>query len=613
MSNLTLYINNSEIESKYIVSHPKEKIVLNESGRSLPGEFTLSLDNTDKSIFDDRYQGSFFYGTEWYGDLVEYYDNDTGEYIFTGKLIDIEADDANGLLNISASSPLADLRDKICIYSSTTDTTPAEHIYNILTDEDNGNIDPSLIIFADFQNAINIQDANSVYYNIDFDADKNKKILDVISELADITQSSLYTEKNKIKLHFWQPYSGGIGYELPKRFVMPNTYKQNYDDKDVVNTYSIVYDNAGTRAYATGSDSWSVATYGERVFSVPKDTVDSTDSTAFNIICKNSTGADYLGALAINRYKNRKKLFSVKYEGALNYIPLGGQLDLNYDEFVREPTLITVKEYDREKQQISIQGEFSNLPVNYISRDTEAPIPPELISVVPSGVGGVILKWTKSTETDWLGYKIYFTATPGMWYQDLCNRGMSPIDAKIDQISDDGYIYLELSQLNPGTQYYFKVTAYDTSFNESDFSNTKSCTIWLGDYFNSYCCGGNFATGITLDDDNGLSGTVPSDFETFPYILPFTLQPCAIYESGLNYNISGMTKISWRGYCDIGDITFQWRYSSDMSTWSSWSTPVDAAGNNEVLFNSNTYVQFRFIYYSNLWVDSDKIIVKELY
>jgi hypothetical protein len=184
---------------------------------------------------------------------------------------------------------------------------------------------------------------------------------------------------------------------------------------------------------------------------------------------------------------------------------------------------------------------------------------------------------------------------------------------KITQITDDGYIYIELHQFNPGTTYYFKISSYDTSFNESNLSNMKSCTVYSDEYMNVYRCTGNFATGIVLDEDNTEGGSPLDTWGTFPYTLPFVLTPCSLYQSGYLYNPDGLTLISWKGIGDNNDIQFQYRTANSSAAWSSWSTLINAIGNNQVNFNDNKYAQFRFIFRSSLWTDSDNFIIKELY
>jgi hypothetical protein len=69
------------------------------------------------------------------------------------------------------------------------------------------------------------------------------------------------------------------------------------------------------------------------------------------------------------------------------------------------------------------------------------------------------LAWDPNTEYDLAGYNIYYGIQPGNY----------------DSITDVGNVtQYTVSNLEAGTQYYFAVTAYDTSGNESDFSEEVS-------------------------------------------------------------------------------------------------------------------------------------------
>ncbi len=73
------------------------------------------------------------------------------------------------------------------------------------------------------------------------------------------------------------------------------------------------------------------------------------------------------------------------------------------------------------------------------------------------------LSWDANTEADLSGYKVYFGTSPGSY------------GAPIDVGKNTSYTVQDLAMAN-GT-YYFAVTAYDTSSNESGFSNEVSKNI----------------------------------------------------------------------------------------------------------------------------------------
>lgn len=82
----------------------------------------------------------------------------------------------------------------------------------------------------------------------------------------------------------------------------------------------------------------------------------------------------------------------------------------------------------------------------------------------PSHVSAVVA-WDPNTESDLMGYKLYVGTSSGVYG--------APID--VGNFTD-----YEVKNLEPGRTYYFAVTAYDLSGNESSFSdeitNTMSTT-----------------------------------------------------------------------------------------------------------------------------------------
>ena len=69
------------------------------------------------------------------------------------------------------------------------------------------------------------------------------------------------------------------------------------------------------------------------------------------------------------------------------------------------------------------------------------------------------LSWDPSTESDLAGYRVYYGESSGNYDRNI----------------DVGNVVLyQLSDLDPNTWYYVALTAYDTSNNESDFSEEVS-------------------------------------------------------------------------------------------------------------------------------------------
>jgi hypothetical protein len=93
-----------------------------------------------------------------------------------------------------------------------------------------------------------------------------------------------------------------------------------------------------------------------------------------------------------------------------------------------------------------------------VSTETAAPVSPE----PGPGTGVATLAWNAPTTnvdgsplTDLAGYKIYYGVSPGVY------------STSIDVGSNTSH---QVGNLTVGTTYYFTVTAYNTTGNESDFA-----------------------------------------------------------------------------------------------------------------------------------------------
>lgn len=88
--------------------------------------------------------------------------------------------------------------------------------------------------------------------------------------------------------------------------------------------------------------------------------------------------------------------------------------------------------------------------------------------------GNVILSWDPNDwniDPDLAGYKVYYGTSPSN-YTKIIDIGL---------INTDGVPTYTVNNLADGNTYYFVVTAYDTSGNESGFSNEVSKTITITD------------------------------------------------------------------------------------------------------------------------------------
>jgi YHS domain-containing protein len=84
--------------------------------------------------------------------------------------------------------------------------------------------------------------------------------------------------------------------------------------------------------------------------------------------------------------------------------------------------------------------------------------------------GSATLYWDPNTEPDLAGYKIYYGTSPRTG-SDPKVCGLCGYSNRVDVGKVTTYT---LNNLTNGQTYYFSVTAYDTSNNESAFSNQGS-------------------------------------------------------------------------------------------------------------------------------------------
>jgi len=78
----------------------------------------------------------------------------------------------------------------------------------------------------------------------------------------------------------------------------------------------------------------------------------------------------------------------------------------------------------------------------------------------------IVLQWDANTESDLAGYKVYYQANSSTPPFDGAGaiQGVAPVDVANQTTAT-------ISGLDPGTDYYFAVTAYNTSGMESPYSN----------------------------------------------------------------------------------------------------------------------------------------------
>ncbi len=95
--------------------------------------------------------------------------------------------------------------------------------------------------------------------------------------------------------------------------------------------------------------------------------------------------------------------------------------------------------------------------------------------------GSAALQWNANSETDLAGYKIYY-GTSSRTGTDPKTCTLCGYSTKVDVGKVTTYT---ISSLTNGQTYYFSVSAYDTSNNESAFSSQVSKYISTSADFNS--------------------------------------------------------------------------------------------------------------------------------
>jgi hypothetical protein len=87
----------------------------------------------------------------------------------------------------------------------------------------------------------------------------------------------------------------------------------------------------------------------------------------------------------------------------------------------------------------------------------------------------VTLQWNANTEPNRAGYKIYYDIDSGPPYDgNEAVEGDSPINVEIADVEESGKARFTVTGLNDDAVYHFSVTAYDSTGNESGYSNEAS-------------------------------------------------------------------------------------------------------------------------------------------
>jgi len=602
------------IPPQHIMSVSTSDISLNFAGDKLiSSKTTIELSNMGYNYDDRQGTGGLFEAIDWYNSIVIIYDDETDELLWEGRLKKVEIDDGKMTTRLTVNDFIQDLVDTVCVINM-LNVTPAEAVWAILTDTSRLAIPESRLIKSGFEIGISQQQTTKI--NITYTSTNNKKCISVLEELCIDSGSHIFHRDNKIGFWVWTQYTGILGAPIYNSDILPGTYNQYTDDSKIYNQYSIAWNNGGSVAYATGSDSASAALYGAgKQFAVPADTVEETSSSSFKILYVTSAGAAEIGAKILARYKNIKKIctFSTGYH--LNYISLGDILDLRYSPFTREPVRVTAFKPSRDKRQIEFTCEYVNYP-QIVALDLVAPDPVQMFEALYFE-GSILLRWSHCNKSDLMLYKLYFSTSEGYWGSEFNGGRFSPITIPLSSVTFlEGDCFYKFTPVDPDKTYYFRVSATDTSYNESEKSNTASAAVPSADeqlFENRFNLAGNPYQGFTLDISNPAAGEGLAEWAEYDTAEFDTdvFAPTAVYESAVLRKVSGFNLLVFRSVGDIGDVVVQSRvYNNEV--FSPWSDIVDCYGLSNISLQGKEYIQYRVIFNSPHWTDTDKFIIREV-
>lgn len=364
MSNLQLYINNFLISSSDIIKWPSlTEEISYDSNFNIPDKYDIELTNANPHKYDPKYSGSLFYGTKIMKIPVYIYDPDVSAIIMRGIIQNISTD--NEKITISCTSQLSAISDND-IEIIETGKTPAEIVYKILTSPiTKGStiplIDPSYIDHASYRFSSNYQRANKCTANITvYKGDDGKKIGDIIPELNKIGHMYLYSHYDRI--YFWQ-YTGDQTPSFIVDKIKANSYRDYYCQDEafkVKNSYNVAYYNGANIARVTGKDDDSIEKYGEFIFGIPSDDIDSDSSADMCVGIDNILGAKWCGKTAIERLYKPSLMAEFEIEYKYKFLKVGDIIGLNFGVFTgyNTPVRLLTMDYDRDGDVIGIKVLF---------------------------------------------------------------------------------------------------------------------------------------------------------------------------------------------------------------------------------------------------------------
>lgn len=602
-------INGHEIPLSSIIGQPRfrERITFNNQ-KLMGSSLKIILDNSDRTLYDPLIPGSLFFESTGYGFEVIIYDSDIGRVIWHAVVSSVSRNDKKKTIEVETKNIIQQLADKSCVHSMSSDE-PADVCYDILINA--ANIPTENVDKASFLAAATIQSSNGMYITTSIAEEDNKTVIQILSEICRMSQMHIYASNNKIFAWQYQEYGGDVGFIIEEHHVVEGSYSDNFRDT-YYNEYSVAYNNGGSIAFATGSDSES--SYDTSIFAVPDQSRDAGDDISeLTIYFTTETGADSAGELAIGRFSDFVLECEFRIDISMDVIRLNDVISINFNDYQCEPIRVMEREVDRGKGSMYIKGVFLNYPTRVVPVTYEQPDAIFIQAVMPIDYGGLIVKFSKSIEDDIYKYRLFFSTTTGEWRSEWCHLGRSYLEVSDTDMTLDGFSYVKLYRLNQRVMYYFKMCILNNGYIKSEFSNTVHGTA-VSDSSNVYRLDGDVVTeGLSLDEDNSRGGSPLDGYSEFGSSVygEDAYAPCSFYQSPVYYSNNGFTMISWWATGDHGDVMFVYRLSDDGTMWSEWGS-IDAVQKRGVDFASSKYIQFIVFFNSSYWTDDDMFFLRQV-
>jgi len=607
---ISISLNSQIIPLEDVKRYPKTNEKIQLSGATLiSSKMDITIDNSNPQKYDDRYEGSLFYGVDWYNAPAVITDGD--EVIWNGRIKNITLDERSRSLTITTTNFIKDMADTPCIISSDNDITWAELILIILQLNGYMELSSADLLLSSFTSAIAYQETVQAYGKINFTRNDNKNVLPVLDEICRMTQCHIYSQNNRIGLFQWTAWDGKIGYSIDENNMLAGSYKHYFVEDQIKNDASIGYDSDGVALFTSSIDPESVTKYGTKLFNVPDRNLESTTSADYKLLFRNSTGAQWASDLAIERFSGLIKMCEFTLDDSRTYIQINDQIDLNEDSvFYNEPVRVVERVHDRDRRTVAISAEFLNIPTRYYERDETPPEPVEIVGLFRIDDDSIMVKWTASIESDHVGYLLYFSTSTGDWLTESSRSGPSPNDIKNPPLTLDGYCYHILTGMSR-TGYYVKIKSYDSSNNKSLDSNVEFID-WYSSPFssNAYMIQGDLYSGLQVAINNPLSGVSPPErihYDEINYD-EGNYEITGQYESSLIFFQSGISAINLVCTAPLGMVYARWREYSG-GEFGLWNNRENLTANHRIEILDVQGIQLQFVFRTPNWNDGDSVLI----